>query len=48
MTTHEMAEADALAERIVIISKGELCCVGNSISLKHKFSEGLKLSINLF
>ncbi|KCV73298.1 hypothetical protein H696_00838 [Fonticula alba] len=34
MTTHSMEEADVLADKIAIISHGQVCSVGTSLSLK--------------
>lgn len=43
-----MEEAEALADKIAIISHGQLLCYGPSIQLKKKFETGyiLKLLIN--
>lgn len=45
MTTHAMDEADALSDRIGIISNGQLITIGNSLLLKNKYGEGYKLTI---
>ncbi|XP_030384717.1 ATP-binding cassette sub-family A member 3-like [Scaptodrosophila lebanonensis] len=43
LTTHYMDEADALADRIAIMSNGELKCYGTSFSLKNKYGSGYRL-----
>lgn len=47
LTTHSMEEADALCDRIGIIVKGELRCVGSSQHLKNKFGTGYLLEAKL-
>lgn len=37
LITHSMKEADKLSDRIAIMAKGTLCCIGTSIHLKSKF-----------
>ncbi|CAD8087917.1 unnamed protein product [Paramecium sonneborni] len=48
LTTHHLDEAEVLANRIGIMSKGQLLAVGSSDYIKRKFGEGynLKLSFN--
>jgi len=48
LTTHIMEEADAIGDRISIISNGELRCVGSPLFLKKLYGTGyiLHLSIN--
>lgn len=48
ITTHYMEEAEALADKIAIISNGQLLCYGPSIQLKRKLETGyiLKLLTN--
>ncbi|EGG17668.1 hypothetical protein DFA_08664 [Cavenderia fasciculata] len=43
LTTHSMEEADILGDKIGIMSKGKLVCVGTSLRLKSKFGAGYKL-----
>jgi ABC-type multidrug transport system ATPase subunit len=43
LTTHYMDEADVLGDRIGIMSRGELQCLGSSSFLKHNFGSGYKL-----
>lgn len=45
ITTHYMEEAEALADKIAIISHGQLLCYGPSIQLKRRFETGYILKI---
>eukprot|EP01132_Coremiostelium_polycephalum_P003971 gene3971-4967_t len=45
LTTHLMEEADILGDKIVIMSKGVMACVGNSLQLKTRFGEGYSVNI---
>nr|XP_006816829.1 PREDICTED: ATP-binding cassette sub-family A member 5-like [Saccoglossus kowalevskii] len=45
LTTHFMDEADILADRKAIISKGKLRCYGTSLFLKSKFGIGYHLGM---
>ena len=45
LTTHYMQEADILGDRIGIIAKGTLTCLGTSHFLKNKFGTGYDLNI---
>ncbi|XP_065201451.1 uncharacterized protein LOC135832246 isoform X2 [Planococcus citri] len=47
LTTHFMDEADILADRKAVISKGQLRCVGSSLFLKNKFGIGYHLTLVL-
>ncbi|PKA47627.1 ABC transporter A family member 2 [Apostasia shenzhenica] len=40
LTTHSMEEADILGDRIAIMAKGRLRCIGTSIRLKSRFGTG--------
>lgn len=40
-----MEEADVLSDRIMVVNKGELKCIGTSLNLKNNFGDGYKLSI---
>ena len=40
LTTHSMGEADILGDRIGIMAKGRLRCIGTSIRLKSRFGTG--------
>ena len=44
LTTHSMDEADTLCNRIGIIAKGKLQCLGNQVHLKSKVSVQLFVS----
>jgi len=46
LTTHNMEEADTLSDRIAIVSRGNLVCIGNQLELKKRYGKGYKLSIN--
>lgn len=46
LTTHYMDEADALSDRIAIMSHGELRCCGSPLFLKSKFGTGYSLTFN--
>ena len=45
LTTHYMDEADILGDRIGIMAKGRMTCLGSSIFLKNKFGEGYNLTL---
>lgn len=45
LTTHYMDEADILGDRIGIMAKGKMTCLGSSIFLKNKFGTGYNLNI---
>ena len=42
LTTHSMEEADALSDRIAVLSKGVLKCIGTPLYLKNQFGEGYR------
>jgi len=44
LTTHFMDEADILADRKAVVSKGRLRCCGSSLFLKNKFGIGYHLT----
>uniref|UniRef100_A0A0R3RQ99 ABC transporter domain-containing protein n=1 Tax=Elaeophora elaphi TaxID=1147741 RepID=A0A0R3RQ99_9BILA len=46
LSTHHMDEADLLADRIAIVSEGQLQVAGSSLFLKKKFGSGLYLNIS--
>ncbi|KAJ9560158.1 hypothetical protein OSB04_005318 [Centaurea solstitialis] len=46
LTTHSMEEADILSDRIGIMTKGRLRCIGNSIRLKSRFGTGYIANIS--
>jgi len=47
LTTHSMEEADILGDRIGIMAKGRLRCLGNSVRLKSRFGAGYKVSVSV-
>jgi len=47
LTTHSMEEADILGDRIGIMAKGRLRCLGNSVRLKTRFGAGYKVSVSV-
>ncbi|CAN6923811.1 unnamed protein product [Brassica oleracea] len=46
LTTHSMEEADILSDRIGILAKGRLRCIGTSIKLKSRFGTGFVTNIS--
>ncbi|QDZ19086.1 A-family ABC transporter [Chloropicon primus] len=46
MTTHLMDEADALGDRVAIMSKGELLCYGSGAFLKKQYAAGYRLLLS--
>lgn len=46
LTTHSMEEADILSDRIGIMAKGRLCCIGTSIRLKSRFGTGFVATVS--
>jgi len=47
LTTHSMEEADILSDRIAIMCKGRLRCIGSSVRLKSKFGSGYKVAVSV-
>ena len=47
LTTHLMDEAETLCDRIGIIIKGKIRCLGSQYKLKNNYGKGFKLCINL-
>jgi ABC-type multidrug transport system ATPase subunit len=45
LTTHSMEESDFLSDRISIMARGRMRCIGSSISLKSRFGAGIRVSI---
>ena len=43
LTTHSMEEADVLGDRIAIMARGRLRCIGSAIHLKHRFGSGYQV-----
>ena len=46
LTTHSMEEADILGDRIGIMAKGRLRCLGSSVRLKSRFGKGYRVSVS--
>lgn len=46
LTTHSMEEADILGDRIAIVAKGKLRCIGTSIRLKSRFGTGIIATVS--
>lgn len=46
LTTHSMEEADILGDRIAIMAKGKLRCIGTSIRLKSRFGTGFIANVS--
>ena len=46
LTTHYMDEAEMLADRVAIISKGSLQACGTSLFLKKKYGQGFFIEID--
>lgn len=47
LTSHSMEECEALCNRLVIMVKGELVCIGASQELKQRFGAGFDIHIKL-
>ena len=47
LTTHLMDEAETLCDRIGIILKGKIRCLGSQYKLKRDYGKGFKLCVNL-
>lgn len=45
LTTHSMEEADMLGDRIGIMARGRLRCLGNGLRLKALFGSGYRMSV---
>ncbi|CAF5086694.1 unnamed protein product, partial [Rotaria sp. Silwood1] len=46
LSTHIMEEADALSDRIIILSNGNICANDKSSELKKNYGSGYKLILN--
>jgi ABC-type multidrug transport system ATPase subunit len=47
LTTHDMAEANALGSRVAIMAGGKLCALGTPLRLKRQYGQGCRLSVVL-
>lgn len=45
LTTHSMEEADILGDRIAIMARGNLRCLGTSLRLKQRFGAGYQVRL---
>eukprot|EP00252_Welwitschia_mirabilis_P006308 TRINITY_DN17165_c0_g2_i1.p1 TRINITY_DN17165_c0_g2~~TRINITY_DN17165_c0_g2_i1.p1 ORF type:complete len:273 (+),score=57.95 TRINITY_DN17165_c0_g2_i1:746-1564(+) len=45
LTTHSMEEADILSDRIAIMARGKLQCIGSSVHLKSRFGKGFVVTV---
>lgn len=45
LTTHSMEEAEILGDRVSILAKGVMRCIGTSIRLKQRFGAGFTVSV---
>lgn len=48
LTTHSMTEAEILSDRIGIMAKGRLRCIGTSTMLKSRFGTGYNVKVTFF
>ncbi|XP_071523722.1 LOW QUALITY PROTEIN: uncharacterized protein [Panulirus ornatus] len=46
LTTHHLDEAETLADRVAIIHKGRLLCVGSPLALKSEYGLGYSLTVS--
>ena len=46
LTTHSMEEAEVLCQRIGIMAKGTLRCIGPQLRLKEVYGRGFKLNFS--
>jgi ABC-type multidrug transport system ATPase subunit len=47
LTSHSMAECDALCSRLAIMVNGQFMCLGTTQHLKHRFGGGYTLQIKV-
>jgi ATP-binding cassette subfamily A (ABC1) protein 3 len=47
LTTHSMEEAEALCDRMTIMVRGRLKCIGTSTWIKNKFGDGYELEVKI-
>ncbi|KAJ3082402.1 ATP-binding cassette sub- A member 5 [Rhizoclosmatium hyalinum] len=47
ITTHSMEEAEAISNRLAIMSRGQLKCIGSMGHLRNKFSSGISIDMQL-
>jgi ABC-type multidrug transport system ATPase subunit len=47
LTTHSMEEADALCDRLAIMARGKLRCIGKAAELKKRFGAGFTFTVSV-
>lgn len=47
LTTHSMEEADILGDRVAIMARGKLRCIGTPIHLKTRFGAGYRVNVSV-
>lgn len=47
LTTHSMEEADILGDRVAIMARGKLRCIGTPIHLKTRFGAGYLVNVSV-
>jgi len=47
LSTHSMEEAEALADRLVVMGRGRLRCLGNQTHLKALYGAGHTVSVRV-
>lgn len=47
LSTHSMEEAEALADRLVVMGRGRLRCLGSQHHLKARFGSGYSVSVRV-
>jgi ATP-binding cassette subfamily A (ABC1) protein 3 len=47
LTTHSMEEAEALCDRMTIMVRGRLKCIGTSTWIKNKFGDGYEIEVKV-
>ena len=47
LTTHSMEEADILGDRVCVMVKGRLKCIGSPLYLKQQYGLGHRLTLNI-
>jgi ABC-type multidrug transport system ATPase subunit len=47
LTTHSMEEADILGDRIAIMARGRIRCIGTPIRLKTRFGAGYVVNVSV-
>ncbi|MEW5309052.1 MAG: hypothetical protein WDW38_000964 [Sanguina aurantia] len=47
LTTHSMEEADILGDKIAIMARGKLRCLGSALHLKQRFGAGYQVAVSV-